>query len=73
MQNKIQLRVTIVNPSELVVIEKNCPHSLKCERLAYGQKLATAMFSIGVFKEVEPSKIRAFPPHRIEDILIISS
>ncbi len=71
--NKVQLRVTVVNPDDLVVIEKSCPHSSTSERIAYGQSLAVKMFSIGVYKELSSSELMAIPPHRIERILIISS
>lgn len=71
--NKVQLRVQIVNPDDSVVITKNCPHSSEVERIAYGQSLAVEMFTIGVYKQLSPSELRAFPPHRIKDILIVSS
>ncbi len=68
--NNIRLIVRLVNPSDCVVIRKDCPNSTEKNRIAMGRSLAIKMFEIGVFREISSSKMQAFPPHRIEDILI---
>ncbi len=70
--NHIRLIVRIANPTDVVIITKNCPHSSTTERIAYGQSLVIKMFSIGVHKEMSSSELLCIPPHRIEDITIES-